>query len=750
MNMNISLQIEAVYRRALLLRKRAIELPVQHDLVEEAIKELYFVLEELHTSQEELQHQNRELLATRQEIELERQRYRTLFELAPEGYLVTDRQGNIRQANRAAARLLSVSPGFLVNKPLVVFIDPSDRDRFHSQLGYLEQVQDWELTLQPRRGEPIPVMISVASMSDRRGEKVEFLWSIRDIRLRKQMEQQLQAAYDDLEQRVADRTAELAQANAHLHQEILDRQQAERRIREQAALIDIATDAIFVQDLDQHIRFWSKGAERLYGWTAEEVLGARADECCDAAAQDWVAATAEVIESGVWQGERAQVTKTGQALTVASRWTLVRDEAGTPQSILVVNTDITEKKQLEQQFYRAQRYESLGTLAGGIAHDLNNVFTPILAIAQLLPRKLNSLDGRTQEMLQALENCSRRGADLVKQILSFTRGTEGNRIRLQAGHLLLEVANIIEQTFPKSIEIRRNIPIETLWPVFADPTHLHQVVMNLAVNARDAMPQGGILTLTAENRHLDESQARMRLEAHVGEYVVLGVSDTGVGVAPDLLDRIFDPFFTTKEIGQGTGLGLSTVLGIVKNHGGFVEVSSQLAQGTQFHVYLPAISTLGVADAPALPAHPIPQGQGKMVLIVDDEAMVQRTTQALLEAQGYQTMVANSGIDAISLYAQHNAEIDVALIDMMMPQMDGLTTLRKLKSINPDILAIVVSGLPENKKSAIAAGAKMFLPKPYSFEDILYVLHRVLSDRPPQDESPNGLVDCQGNVSSHS
>ncbi|MCP6762585.1 MAG: PAS domain S-box protein [Fischerella sp. CENA71] len=375
---------------------------------------------------------------------------------------------------------------------------------------------------------------------------------------------------------------------ATISRNITDRKLDEQKIAEQAALIDIATDAIFVCDLENRILFWSRGAENLYGWTAEESLGKLAHELLHTKSLSQMEAGLKTtVEQGSWQGELEKTTKTGRKLIVASRWTLVHNQFGQLQSILAVNTDITEKKQLEQQFYRAQRLESLGTLASGIAHDLNNVFAPIMMIAQLLPLRCKNVDARTQELFQTLENSSKRGSDLVKQILTFARGTEGKRILLQPGHLLKELVKVIKQTFPKSIEIVNAISTNTLWMVQADPTQLDQVFMNLAVNARDAMPNGGILTIAAENRVIDETYAQMNFDAHAGGYVVVSISDTGMGIPPEILEHIFDPFFTTKEVGKGTGLGLSTVLGIVKNHGGFVEVSTQVGKGTLFQVFLP-------------------------------------------------------------------------------------------------------------------------------------------------------------------
>ncbi len=375
---------------------------------------------------------------------------------------------------------------------------------------------------------------------------------------------------------------------------ITEQKQAQQKIQEQAALLDIATDAIYVCDLDHHIIYWNQGAERLYGWSAVEVLGQDLVEVLHPRETDFIAlAHRQLSEQGAWQGEIQEQTKTQQSVIVESRWTLVRNEAGHPKAILIVSTDITQKQQLELQFLRVQRLESLGTLASRIAHDLNNIFTPILVTAQLLPMKFPDADDKTQQLLHLLEGSARRGADLVQQILAFARGAEGQKALLQIGHLLSEVVQVAEQTFPPTIAIHSQVATQELWLVMADATQLHQVLMNLCANARDAMPTGGTLTMDAENCVIDATYTKMNVEAKPGSYVVITIADTGMGISPEILDRIFDPFFTTKELGKGTGLGLSTVIGIVKKHGGWVSVHSEVGKGTAFQVYLPAAGENG-------------------------------------------------------------------------------------------------------------------------------------------------------------
>ena len=308
----------------------------------------------------------------------------------------------------------------------------------------------------------------------------------------------------------------------------------------------------------------------------------------------------------------------------------IKDREAVPYRVVGIAEDITERKLTEAALRRTERLESLGTLTSGIAHDLNNVLTPILGIVQLLPLKFPNIDESTRGLLQILDESTHRGADLVKQILSFTRGIESKPTTTQVSDLLLEIQKIIHQAFPKNIELSIDLPPD-LWTIEADSTMLHQVFMNLCVNARDAMPNGGKLSIVAKNFTVDESYVRMQLEAQVGNYILVTIADTGTGIRPEILERIFDPFFTTKEIGKGTGLGLSTAIGIVKGHHGFINVDSEVGKGTQFKVYLPA--TEASAATPAVKRSP-PSGQGELILVVDDEVAIQEITKVTLETYG--------------------------------------------------------------------------------------------------------------------
>ncbi len=387
--------------------------------------------------------------------------------------------------------------------------------------------------------------------------------------------------------------------------------------------------------------------------------------------------------------------------------------------------DITERKKLEQQFLRAQRMESIGTLAGGIAHDLNNVLSPILLSLELLKMKFTDPD--SQELLSIIGKSASAGADMVRQVLSFARGVEGRRLEIQVQHIIQDLEKLANETFLKHIEVRTIVP-HGLWTVMGDPTQLHQVLLNLCVNARDAMPHGGTLTLSAENIALDAQYAGLNAEARPGPYVFLQVEDSGTGMTPEIMEKIFDPFFTTKEVGKGTGLGLSTSLAIIKSHGGFIRTYSEPGKGATFKVYLPAQTEPSPATAVAQEAE-MPRGKGELILVVDDEPAVREVTQLTLEAFGYRVLTAADGVEAVAIYARRGAEIALVLTDMMMPVMDGLATIQVLRKMNPAVRIIGASGLMANGHLAKAAdlGVRHFLPKPYTAETLLRVLKKVLS-----------------------
>jgi PAS domain S-box-containing protein len=431
-------------------------------------------------------------------------------------------------------------------------------------------------------------------------------------------------------------------------------------------------------------------------------------------------------EINSYQMEKRYVHLRGHLITVSLNVSLVRDAQGQPLYFISQIQDITERKKIEAQFLRAQRVESIGTLAGGIAHDLNNVLAPIIMAIELL--KITIRDEGERRVLDTIAASAQRGADMVRQVLSFARGVEGHRIPTAPRHLIGDITNVIEQTFPKSIQYKTELA-KDVWPILGDPTQIHQVLLNLCVNARDAMPQGGLLTIKAENIVLDEAYVKMNREGRAGPYVMLKVTDTGNGIPPEIREKIFDPFFTTKELGKGTGLGLATVMTIVRSHHGFIHVYSEPGRGTTFQAYFPAEETAGTHSTHPF-APELPRGHGEWVLVVDDEVSVRAITQQTLEAFGYRVLVADNGAEAVAVYAEHAQEIAVVITDMMMPVMEGSALIHALLKLNPQLRIIAASGLSSNGSLAKSAGpgVKYFLPKPYTAQTMLDTLQRVLRE----------------------
>ncbi|MDX1950534.1 MAG: PAS domain S-box protein [Verrucomicrobiota bacterium] len=506
--------------------------------------------------------------------------------------------------------------------------------------------------------------------------------------------------------------------------DITERKRAEEQIREQAALLNKARDAIMVIDLSGRFLFWNQSAENLYGWKADEVSEKTHDQLLFADKVEPVDLRASTLAQEEWHGELHQVTREGKAILVESRWSLVKSHDAQAKSFLIINTDITEEKKLQAHFLRAQRMESIGTLAGGIAHDLNNVLTPIIMSIKMLRDELPP--GTGHDILDTLETSAHRGASIVQQVLSFARGVEGEKAVFQLRHPLNEVLKIARDTFPQHIMLQSRIDKE-LWPVLGDPTQVHQIFMNLLVNARDAMPHGGRLQLDAQNTFIDESYARMQPDAKAGPYVVITVADTGTGIPPGLLPKIFEPFFTTKEVGKGTGLGLSTALGIVKSHNGFLTVYSEMGKGTSFKVHFPAAES-SWDNTLVQEKTELPRGSNELILVVDDEEPIREIIKVTLEGNGYRVITAGDGTEAVALFAEKKSEINLVIADIAMPYMDGPATMRALRKLDPKARFMAVSGLMENDKLAEIRdlGQVEFLGKPFTTEQILIKLHRIL------------------------
>ena len=492
--------------------------------------------------------------------------------------------------------------------------------------------------------------------------------------------------------------------------------ETEARLREQAELLEAASDAILVRDLDGRVLYLNRRAEELYGWARDEAVGRDVRELqFSRTPESFDQANAEVLRNGEWSGELEQVTRDGRLLVTRGRWTLLAERDGRPRSVLVINTDVTEEKARATQMARAQRLESIGTLAGGIAHDLNNVLLPILFSAELLLD--DERDAERREDLSAIATAARRGAAMIRQLLAFARGSETHHTILDLRAVVGEVVALIRETFPKSITID---VVTTSRPcrVEGDATHLHQVLMNLCVNARDAMANGGRLSIELHTLPADRVP-----EAPDGAETcaVVSVRDTGSGMSREVRERIFEPFFTTKAVGEGSGLGLSTSHALVRGHGGVIAVESEPDQGSLFRVILPALDDdVPIRRAPS--SMPSPTGGGEVVLVIDDEEPTRRLLSRTLSRHGYQVLVASDGREGLATFLAHRTQVALVVTDMAMPTMDGASFVRALREVDATVPVIATSGL----ELADAASVSAFLPKPYTPDAVLQAIRRVL------------------------
>ncbi|MEK7677340.1 MAG: PAS domain S-box protein [Verrucomicrobiota bacterium] len=631
---------------------------------------------------------------------------RAVLQYAHDAIISTDSNGRIVSWNNGAQIIFGYAAEEVRNEPLTTLMPERYREAHQAGMRrYLStgksHVLDRTVEMHGRRkdGSEFPFELSLSTWSSAKGQF--FTGILRDITERKQA------------------AAALAES--------------EDRFRQ---LAEQSNDGFwFVAPNPERVLYVSPAVEKLWGLPAERFY------------QDtraWLTAIHPDDQPRVhaaWQaflnGQSSRIEEEYRVVRPdgSVRWVLdtgmpIRNEAGEIIRLSGITRNITERKQNERQMLRTQRLESIGTLAGGVAHDLNNTLAPILMATQLLRMQYPD----ETKMIDTIESSAKRGADMVRQLLTFAKGVEGERLLLQPRHLLKEMEKLIHGTFPKNIELRTSYA-KDLWTILGDATQLHQVLLNLCVNARDAMPKGGTLTLKAENREIDTLCASAVPGAKPGSYVVWRVEDTGTGIPPEVLDRIFEPFFTTKGLDKGTGLGLSTVLGIVKSHGGFVRLYSEPDKGTTFAVYLLASDQNAAATAP-LEAATSFRGNGETVLVVDDEAAVRQVTRTVLTALNFRVLTAADGTEALIQVAEKRAELRAVITDLDMPYMDGRTFVRALKRMLPEVGIIVASGrLEEREENEFKTmGVSALLNKPFTQEKLVEALKTVfqkVSSRAP-------------------
>jgi PAS domain S-box-containing protein len=613
---------------------------------------------------------------------------RAIVDCSPFAIITLSLQGSVQSWNPAAERMFGWSEAEALHRPFSS-IQAEDTEKYQEVLRATlggEHMANLQMRQRRRDGTLFFVSVSTAPLRDAAGVSGALMM-------------------------VADVTA---------------RRLDEETIAEQTRLLDFAQDAILVRGTDERVLYCNRATMKLYGYSLEELRTLDTKELIvEGELFQFEEARRILTLTGEWEGELRQRTKDGRIVTVHSRWSLVRNNAGFPRARLVINTDISRQKELETHLRRTQRMESLGTLASGIAHDLNNILSPILMAVEML--RMHAADARDRKMLSVLESSVHRGSDIVHQMLAFARGSEGQLVPLHLRHVVQEIETILSETFPKNIAITTDVP-KDLPLVRGDATRIHQVLINLCVNSRDALPGGGNITVKARVSAVDEAGAKSHPGVKAGDFVMLSVIDDGSGIPEEVRERIFEPFFTTKEKGKGTGLGLSTVQSVAQSHGGFVTCMSGPGKGTRFDVYFPAAAP-AFASRPEEAVSAIPLGAGETILVIDDDQSILLITRQILESYDYKVLSANGGAAAVEAFRERQKDsVSLVLTDMAMPAMDGAAAIQALRRIDPKIPIILMSGLPPAMDSPEVAGLGLqgIIGKPFKSEDLLILIREVI------------------------
>jgi PAS domain S-box-containing protein len=508
--------------------------------------------------------------------------------------------------------------------------------------------------------------------------------------------------------------------------DITERERAEEALKLQAQIIDQIHDSVISSDLEGHITIWNKGAERLYGWSQEEALGQHISMMYP---EDQYTFLQEHVipplkAAGSYEVEVRNKKRTGEEFHVHLSLSVLRDGSGAITGIIGYHMDITEHKKLEDQLRHSQKMEAIGQLAGGIAHDFNNILTAVIGYANLLQMRLgdsSQLRGYVDQIIASSE----RAANLTQSLLAFGRKQILDPKPVTVNEIVKSMEKLLARLISEDIELKINFAEKNL-TVFADAAQMGQVLMNLVTNARDAMPDGGMLTISTSLEQLDKTFVKTHGYGKAGMYGLVSVSDTGEGMTEKIRQRVFEPFFTTKEVGKGTGLGLSIVYGIVKQHNGFVNVYSEPNEGTVFKVYLPLIrSSYGEEKEAALS---LPVGGKETILVAEDDAEVRRLTRNVLQEFGYTVVEAVDGEDAISKFLKHKRKVDLVMLDVVMPRKNGKEVYQYVRKIRPDVKALFTSGYTADvihEKGVLDEGLN-FVSKPVAPKELLRKIRDIL------------------------
>jgi two-component system, cell cycle sensor histidine kinase and response regulator CckA len=636
----------------------------------------------------------------------------SILEAIPDAVAAVNQQGIIIQVNAQTEAMFGYTRQELIGQSIDMLVPEqhraqhnNHRKRFHTQPKLRRMGSGLELNGRRRDGSEFPVEISLSPVSS--GSGVIVLSAIRDVSERKRIEEELRRANAELEIRKA---RELRDSQARL-----------------ALIVDSSQDAIIGKSLDGIVTHWNKGAEEIYGYTAQEMIGRHVSTLAPADRADEIPDILRHIRNGERVGyfESVRITKDKRKLNMSISVSPIHDADGNVVGASTIARDITAQKKTEEQLRQSQKMEAIGRLAGGVAHDFNNLLGIITACSELLRSKIADAEGA--EYIDNIGEASKRGAALTRQLLSFSRRQPVQRQLLDLNDRLKQVRKLLAPLMGDDVEIVHQAR-EGNAIVEADPGQIDQIVLNLAVNARDAMPRGGKLILETGVFNFDEAFAREHPAMSAGRYVMLAISDNGIGMDEATRSRIFEPFFTTKESGKGTGLGLATVYGIVKQSGGHTWAYSELGHGTTFKIYLPSaeqrlVQTPEIKDD-VLP----PRRQGVTVLLVEDDGMMRRLTRKMLEEHGYQVLEAGGGDAALNVVSSNAGKIDLALTDVVMKGMTGPELALKLIESYPQLKVVYMSGYTGELVRNQQGNAMRLLEKPFTRTSLLQILDRALNE----------------------
>ncbi len=670
------------------------------------------LIHELQVHQIELEMQNEELRLSQARLEESRSKYADLYDFAPVGYLTLNEAGRIVEANLTAATLLGVERGRLLTRFFSHFLAESDRWVFLQLLNnnYQQRERRREFHLQDGSGNVRTMLLDIVFLRDAEGRERHRL-AMTDITELKRIQEELRLHKEDLEELVAERTAELFKVNEQLRE-------ANEKLR---ALFEFSPLTTLHLDNQGTVLSWNPAAERMFGWSAAEVVGGPLPMVPE---EKWEESS--IIIHRIRQGE--QVTgleirgqrRDGTWIDLSLSIAPIRDAQGKVCGMVDIVEDITARKlaeealhQKEEQLRKMQKLEAIGQLAGGVAHDFNNLLTGIMGYADLLLLGQDPSDPLCH-YVKEIAHTANRAASLTRQLLAFGRRQVLQPQPLNLNSLIDNMHHLLRRTVREDVELAISLASE-LGTVRADPGQMEQVLLNLAINAGDSMPQGGTLAIATANLDLDEDFASRHPEIAAGPYVTLSVSDTGTGMDQETLSRIFEPFFTTKQLGRGTGLGLATVFGIVKQSGGHILCTSRPGQGTTFTVCLPRITETQEQASP-VPQHLEAARGSETILVVEDAEVVRRVTSQVLQSRGYTVIEAADGWEALALGEQYPGPIHLLLTDVIMPGINGLEVAERWLARRPATRVIFMSGYsedlmghPEHMRNGVC-----FLQKPFT------------------------------------